>query len=184
MVAVTPALLAAQVVALAVAAAVSSSPPVSGGSAEPLGAAATSGAVASLPTPGPNDVVVENSGSTNTFGYRILVRPDATVYVLQNGAIHRTIADKADVTHFLAAVKAAGPLSAMTSGHCMRSASFGSSTRITYAGESTGDLTCGAGPAAQDLAAQAQAIVQDVGIPRFRSFRSFPLPRPAVTASP
>ncbi len=149
--------------------------------AEPVAAETSSGSVASLPTPGPNDVIVENSGSTNTFGYRILIRPDATVYVLQNGTMHRTTANLADVAHFLAAVKAAGPLSAMTSGHCMRSASFGSSTHITYQGESTGDVTCGAGPAAQDLAAEAQTIVQDVGIPRFRSFRTFPMPKPPST---
>jgi len=132
------------------------------------------------PTPSPADVVIENSGSTNTMGYRLVVHPDASVDVRQAGETVRKTLSKSTFDGLMATLKAAGPLGSMVAGHCMRSASFGSITRVTYAGQTSADLGCTQSPAGPDLAAAVNAVTGSLGIQRFASARRRPLVAPSI----
>jgi hypothetical protein len=129
---------------------------------------------AALPSPGPDDVLIENSGSTNTAGYRIILHSDATADIRENDETVHAKVDPALVASFVAKLRADGPLASLGGGHCMRSVSFGSSTRVAYHGESTGDLSCGASPEGRDLLGDARAIASALGVTTFRA-RRFPL---------
>lgn len=91
--------------------------------------------------------VIVDSGSTNTSGYRIEVWSDgnATI-VLQNRGVTRsapkpfTIAP-AVAAQFFASLKAARTANVSTL-PCMKSASFGTTTRITWHDWTSPDLDC------------------------------------------
>ncbi|MBD5633370.1 MAG: hypothetical protein IAI49_02725 [Candidatus Eremiobacteraeota bacterium] len=132
---------------------------------------------ASSPAPAlaPGDVEIVNSGSTNTAGFRIDVHPDATVDVHQFGETVRKSVDRAQVDELMAKVKAGAPFSEPASAHCMRSVSFGTTTKVTYDGRTTGDIGCGAGPAGQDLSRTVHAIETQLGLNTFNALRRRPL---------
>jgi hypothetical protein len=112
----------------------------------------------------PGDALIRNSGSTNTAGYAIVVHSDGTADVTQGGSTtHKTI-DAPQAKWLFAKLKAAMPLSAMTGGHCMKSASFGSVTTIVYSGESTPDLSCPGSADVRELARTVNVIVEQLGV--------------------
>ncbi|MGD1068059.1 MAG: hypothetical protein ABR975_14725, partial [Vulcanimicrobiaceae bacterium] len=77
-----------------------------------------------LPTT-PDQAVITNSGSTNTGGYVVRVYANGTVSVDQGVPLRKPIA-KQLVDRFFADLHAAGPVDALPTPHCMKSASFGS----------------------------------------------------------
>jgi len=127
------------------------------------------------PPDDPADIVIVNSGSTNTPGYRIAIHPDASVDVRSNGTTVRKALDPALAAELRAKIASDGPLSALVSGHCMRSASFGSFTTLSYGGQTTGDLGCGASPMGADLGATVREIVAKLGAGALTGFRRRPL---------
>jgi hypothetical protein len=62
----------------------------------------------------------------------------------------------------------------------MRSASFGSITRVTYDGQTSADLGCTQSPAGPDLAAAVNAVAGSLDLQRFASTRRRPLVEPSV----
>jgi hypothetical protein len=128
---------------------------------------------------------IVDSGSTNTAGFRILVdragRAEYKAVPRKNGPqtdansgnkrrqLSRELADR-----FYADLEAAKPFSSLPDQHCMKSASFGTTRSIEFAGEKTPDLSCGDGgdPKLQAIIRDANEIVklfstsEDVPAPR------------------
>ena len=100
--------------------------------------------------------VIENTGSTNTNGYRIMVSSTGGAS-LDGKARGLPMAVNKQLFHDLAA---AMPLTDLPARHGMRSASFGTRTFITYKGQRSPDLTFGGDPKATALKADIDAITQ------------------------
>jgi hypothetical protein len=122
------------------------------------------------------DAVIKNSGSTNAAGYTIVLHPDATAELRQNGTtVAKTVA-KAQAAKLFDQLHATGRLDALPIGHCMRSASFGSTTTVTYAGHTSGDLGCNGGdPNVIALQTAVAAIANQLGATAFSARYRRPL---------
>ena len=122
-----------------------------------------------LPPIHPTDAIIRNSGSTNTAGYTIVVHPDATVEMTVDGETTHATAGRAQVSWLFRKLRAAAPLDAMSGGRCMKSASFGSSTTITYDGKTSPDLGCGGDPMSRELGRTANVISSQLGMGGLRT---------------
>jgi hypothetical protein len=119
-------------------------------------------AIATFMAAGPGDsAVITNSGSTNAYGYTIKVTPDgnATVAMQARGAAPSAAkpftVESATITKFFADLAAARKAN-LTSVPCMKSASFGTTTHVTWQGWQSPDLDC---PPSSDL---GTALANDV----------------------
>src|ERR1700684_3269310 len=107
--------------------------PVDSGSPSPVPASLR------VPTAAGEALIVD-SGSTNRAGYRLRVYADGTT-ALQQGDVPLRKHVSADlVKRFFADLQAAGPLDRLPVGHCMKSASFGSSAFVAYRGTMSPDV--------------------------------------------
>lgn len=114
---------------------------------------------ASQPRLRTGDVVILNSGSTNARGYTIVVHSDFSADVAASGEEPRPAVVGARQAKWLfAKVRAAMPLSALPVPRCMKSASFGTTLRISYQGATTPDLSCGGDATARELSRTAAVI--------------------------
>ena len=112
----------------------------------------------------PPDAFVVNSGSTNTFGYSIDVpRTGDASYTQGDQTGHGPIPAEV-VKKFYADIDAASPLANLPRGHCMRSASFGTRTRITVGNDQSPDVDCAGNDLAAALRDDAKAIAAALGI--------------------
>jgi hypothetical protein len=118
-----------------------------------------------LPTLAPGDVLIRNSGSTNTAGYSIVIHPDYTADVAdgRGGMVKKTVGAP-QAKWLFDRLKADMPFEQLGGGHCMKSASFGSYTTIVYNGERTPDLQCPGGPETRELNRTIGVIVEQLGI--------------------
>lgn len=116
---------------------------------------------------------IVDSGSTNTAGFRIHVdragRAEYKAVPRKNSAqtdansgnkrrqLSRELADR-----FYSDLEAAKPLSSLPDQHCMKSASFGTTMSVEFAGEKTPDLSCGDGgdPKLQAIIRDANEIIK------------------------
>jgi hypothetical protein len=111
------------------------------------------------------EALIANSGSTNTAGYTLRVYADGTTALLQadipqHKRVARTLVDR-----FFADLRAAGPLDALPRTFCMKSASFGTTTTISYRGKISSDMSCpGRSVAARKLASDASALADAAGL--------------------
>jgi hypothetical protein len=123
-------------------------------------------APAPVPSPSPTvNAVIVNSGSTNMAGYRIEVAPDGHVRVTQGEATRSVTIPAKLATQLYADLAAAGPLDALPTQPCMKSASFGSRTTVAYKTKTSADLQCGQmSPAGRALANDAAAITTAAGV--------------------
>lgn len=117
---------------------------------------------------GPGAATIENTGSTNTYGYRILVSRYGHV-VYTNGTRHgQDDLPDALSAKFFSDLQAASPLSRQPQGSCVKSASFGTYTTVTYQGQRSPDISC---PANR----QQQALYDDVlAIDRYLNVTNYP----------
>ncbi|MGC1984536.1 MAG: hypothetical protein WA668_04015 [Candidatus Cybelea sp.] len=95
-----------------------------------------------------DSAVITNAGSTNTLGYRIEVRADgsASVAMVRGASASPSPAKSFTVSpavakQFFTDLAAARQAKTVTE-PCMKSASFGSSTYVTWQGWRSSDLTC------------------------------------------
>lgn len=117
-----------------------------------------------------NTAVIDNSGSTNTPGYRITIERSGTAEYSaksrrpspESAKPVRRKLSAALVKRLYSDLDAAKPLSALPPQHCVKSASFGSTLTIEYAGNTTPDLSCPStrGSHVQALARDANDIVK------------------------
>ena len=101
--------------------------------------------------------VITNSGSTNTRGYAIKVWSNGNAQITMKGsaATREFRIDDDLATRLFTDVKAARS-NPGTAGHCMKSASFGTTTGITWHDYSSYDLQC------PPLTSEVAALAQDV----------------------
>jgi hypothetical protein len=115
--------------------------------------------------------VITNSGSTNTAGYTIDVSSDgsATLAARARMAAAPPAPKKFTIpagvaTQFFADLKSARDAN-IAGGHCMKSASFGTTTHVNWDGWTSPDLECPAGDAASTaLERDVRAIVAASGL--------------------
>jgi hypothetical protein len=108
--------------------------------------------------------IIHNSGSTNTVPYDVLVWSDGTGRWIA-GARQKdfTIASEL-VRRFLKSAQAARANPGAPQ-HCMKSASFGTRTTVTYHGWTSDDMQCPPiGGASETLARDTQSILDAAGI--------------------
>jgi hypothetical protein len=109
----------------------------------------------------PQQATIENTGSTNTLGVKIVVNPGGSAQTLVQGQEARTTTINSDLSDRLFRdLKAFSPLSALPANHCFKSASFGTSLYVEYNGERSPDLNCPT-PAGSKLA-QLQKDVNEI----------------------
>ncbi|MBC5805308.1 MAG: hypothetical protein DLM53_02570 [Candidatus Eremiobacter antarcticus] len=138
-------------------------------------------AVPYLPVP-KGAAVILNTGSTNTAGYRIVVRPTGeSEYAMRSGSLSgrgRQIGavSQAQAQRFFRDLAAAAPLQNLRSVPCMKSASFGSSLFVWWNHERSPDLSCARGTAALALAGDAAEIATALNVAAFGK----PLVRPMM----
>jgi hypothetical protein len=105
--------------------------------------ASPSGAPSAAPvTISPNAAVIVNSGSTNIAGYSIAIRPNGQVIVLSASGTRRSLLSQATTRTLFRDLATALPLGSLAVESCMKSASFGTTTRILWRGQATPDLSC------------------------------------------
>ena len=138
----------------------------------------------------PDRATIVNSGSTNFTGYTIEVRSDgsASAQVSNRGAAAADSTpkpfrlDAATTKQFFTDLAAARSANAI-GGSCMKSASFGSTTRVTWHDWTSPDLSCSAGNATgAALSRDVQTIEAAGGIstgPRRAFGPVMPEPSPA-----
>ena len=133
-------------------------------------------APAYLRVPTTNDeALILNSGSTNTAGYRLRVYASGWTALQQGDFPIRKRVPASLVKRFFADLRAAGPLDAIPSRRCMKSASFGTSMQIGYRGKLSPDLACpSSSAAARTLSIDADALANAAGV----SILPRPLPSP------
>src|SRR5271166_6426850 len=109
--------------------------------------------------PVPHDAaVILDSGSTNAPGYRVVVQRAGTV----RSTVH---AGAAQTAALFAALSAGMPLSHLQSGHCMKSASFGTSMFVYWNHQRSPDLTCPADARSKSVFSSVSEFVYGLGIP-------------------
>ena len=105
-------------------------------------------------------IVIANTGSTNTIGWRILIGANGDAsYVSGDGASSATLpADLfAKLNRDIEAAKPLGQLPRVVS--CMKSTSFGAATYLTIGGDRSPDLECAGNDSERALKADVDAVV-------------------------
>ncbi|WP_218080374.1 hypothetical protein [Anthocerotibacter panamensis] len=126
-----------------------------------MGVFLMSRAIGAAPAKLRSPAVIINSGSTNTAAYRIVItRSGQTHYQSAHQSRSRklpsTLARK-----FFAHLANAMPLDQLPAQTtCLKSASFGSTTTVEWAGQRSADLSCTADARAQALYQDVQEITQ------------------------
>ncbi|MBV8751102.1 MAG: hypothetical protein JO103_15450 [Candidatus Eremiobacteraeota bacterium] len=122
-----------------------------------------------------DEALILDSGSSNRAGYRLRVYANGTTALQQGDTPIRKQIPPALVKRFFADLQAAGPLDQLKVAHCMKSASFGSTTQIGYRGVMSPDVSCpGTSPIARALSIDVTAIAGAAGV----SMLPRPLPSP------
>jgi hypothetical protein len=132
------------------------------------------------PGVGGDSATITQSGSTNTVGYNLVIHSDGSAAVMTSGSTHALVVRRGyppetiDTKKLLRLLTAIGDVSRIPIGVCMKSPSFGTTTRISYAGKVSGDLQCiqhqasGGDEAllqsSEDLAAFVQTILNQLKI--------------------
>lgn len=108
-------------------------------------------------TNSPHAAVIEDSGSTNTPGYRLIVQASGSAEWSVSRRRHSPACSRntgnlpPDLTQkFFEDLRQLMPLSKLPVGHCAKSISFGATLRVIYQGSASPDLSCPASGAEAD----------------------------------
>lgn len=129
-----------------------------------------SGALAMAATPVPHlpipvgAAVILNTGSTNAPGYRIVIVRGGSVRYSEGTHSARALVPAVLAEKFFAALSGAMPLDALLREECMKSASFGTSLYVWYAGRRSPDLDCSGDARGRALASEARAVAHALGL--------------------
>jgi hypothetical protein len=133
--------------------------------------------------------VIHNSGSTNTRGYAIKVWSDGSAQLEMNDQSSRPVTLESDVTvRFFDDLRSARA-NPGTPQHCMKSASFGTTTTVAWHDYTSVDLQCPPlTPAVAALASDVRAIAASANadthvhrLPLPGGMRMIPSPSPEVS---
>ena len=130
-----------------------------------------------------SQVVVEDTGSTNRTGIRVVLGHGGQATIETDNHDTRQIKLSEQLCNqLLEHLKAVGPLSSLPTRHCVKSVSFGSKVFVEYNGARSPDLSCPGpeDPALASLTKSALDVLQNAreasGI---TGRRIFSVPRPA-----
>lgn len=124
-------------------------------------------------TPVVRTATIENTGSTNTFGYQIIVTQTGKYYKIIATADGGKPVDAltrhgnptaVQVQQFFSDLDAAGPLAKLLVCYRRRSASFGTSTFVIYKGQQSPDLQGSGNAHVTALRDDVQALVKTAGV--------------------
>ncbi len=105
---------------------------------------------------GPEATIID-TGSTNRPGLRVTFDDEGHATVTRREEVRHMNLPERLCNQFMHDLKAAEPLSALPTRHCMKSASFGSSMFIEFNGVRTRDLSCSPQPDERAAALQKDA---------------------------
>ena len=86
--------------------------------------------------------LIVNSGSTNFQGFSLVLSADGEATLEQGNSTSQSYLPQTLVARLFADLRVAGALDALPPSRCMKSASFGTATRIVYRGKSSPDISC------------------------------------------
>jgi hypothetical protein len=120
----------------------------------------------------PQVAVIENSGSTNTPGYRLIVHASGSAEWAVSRRRHSPACSRnagklpSELTQrFFEDLRQLMPLSKLPVGQCAKSVSFGTTLRVTYQGSTSPDLSCPAsGNETDQLLNDLAAINKALGV--------------------
>ena len=119
----------------------------------------------------PGAATIVDSGSTNTAGYTLVVAPDGAATVAQDGIAQPKVVAAAQAHWLFAKLREAEPVDSLGGGHCMKSASFGTSTVVTWHARTSSDLSCDENPASRELLRTIRVIARQLAVATFRHGR-------------
>jgi len=109
--------------------------------------------------------IIRNSGSTNAAGFTITVWSDANARASAQGQTDHTFTVQPDLAARFFRDVAAASMATPSPHHCMKSASFGSTTSVEWHGWRSPDLLCPPfPPSLEALAQDVNAIESAAGI--------------------
>jgi len=129
------------------------------------------GGTPSTPSPTFSPVTVNDSGSTNTDKYSMVVHANDAVTITDTNHSTQQVtttngnATPASVTQLYTDLNANLPVSSLATTQCNKSPSFGSATTLAYDGSSSGDISCYNPPATHNVYNDVTAIEQQFNLP-------------------
>jgi hypothetical protein len=120
--------------------------------------------VETAPRIAPEAITIHNSGSTNFSAYTLVVHQDGAVDVTVQGATTSKTLAAPQTKWLFDRVRAATPLDTMARSGCMKSASFGTSTTVSYGGTTSPDVTCGGDAVLREIARTVGVIVTQLDV--------------------
>jgi hypothetical protein len=108
----------------------------------------------------PGVAVIERSAATNLAGFSITVTRAGAATVRSGPTIRSVDLGQELARQLYADLDRAGRLGDLPTGHCMKSASFGTTTTIAYGGQRSPDLQCAHNAVERSLNEDAQTILQ------------------------
>jgi hypothetical protein len=95
-----------------------------------------------------SQIVLNNSGSTNVAGWKLIINPDGSGNLVSQSGHPINYGSKFypagtfPVSNLTAIIEQFGGASKIPTGNCVKSASFGSTTTLSYNGSTSGDVSC------------------------------------------
>ena len=108
----------------------------------------------------PATILIVNSGSTNTTGYRVNISSNGQATYSSGESWGHASLPRRMFDRFKRDIAAALPLSGLSATSCMKSASFGSSTHVAVGTDHSPDLSCAVSGAALPIQRDVGAIAE------------------------
>jgi hypothetical protein len=121
-------------------------------------------------------VVIENSGSTNTIGFRVRISPDGHAAYVSGAGAGEVLLPHALFHRLRRDVERGSPLADLPVPACMKSASFGTKTYLAVGSDRSPDLSCPASGRVQALEDDVAAVVGVLKIGNVARSQGTPLP--------
>jgi hypothetical protein len=110
-------------------------------------------------------ILIANSGSTNVQGFSLIVAEDGEATVEQGNSTSQRYLPQTFTTRLFADLRAAGALDALPPSRCPKSASFGTTMRISYRGKTSPDVSCPSpNPVLRRLASDVMSLLDAANI--------------------
>jgi hypothetical protein len=123
-------------------------------------------------------IVISQTGSTNTPAVNITIGAKGRAVVANEaGERSKMTVEPALHAKLLKDLEAAAPISQLKTGHCMKSASFGTRLYVKYKGEKSPDLSCPSAddPQAVELARDLKQIMEHAQVKGLPGRRMHPM---------
>lgn len=117
-----------------------------------LAACSGAGSPSAAPASTPPAAVLSTSGSTDTEPYTFVIQFDGDVTITQDGQTRTGVATESSTSQFYTDINANLPVASISAGaDCAKSASFGTTTTITYEASTSADVSCPNSSAAKQI---------------------------------